>query len=75
MHSRRPVNLHLLPQPLQYLIAIAVAAAVMLAAWHVGHGRPAPGWLGPFMAVWTWLGPGLLAFFVARWLLHRGRKP
>ena len=72
--ARYSIDLRTLPRGLQYVIAFAVAALVMLLAWHVGRTRPTPTWLGPVQVVWTWLGPALLAFFILRWLIHRNRR-
>jgi hypothetical protein len=72
---RRTVNLRRLPTWAQYAIAIPVSAAIMFLAWRVGRDRPAPPWIGPFLSVWMWLGPGLLAFFIVRWLWRRIRRP
>ena len=74
MESRRSVNLRTLPLYVQYVLASAIAALVMAIAWKVGRDRPAPAWVGPTMAVWMWIGPGLLAFFVAKGLLNRIRR-
>jgi heme/copper-type cytochrome/quinol oxidase subunit 2 len=67
--KRRVIDLHSLPMWVQYLIAIVVAGLVAFMAWHIARSRPAPGWLGPSLAVWMWLGPALIVFFVVKRLV------
>jgi hypothetical protein len=71
--TRKRIDLHRLPQWAQYAIALTVAALVMFLGWRAGRNRPAPGWIGPFVGVWTWIGPALLAFFLVKWLVQRAR--
>jgi hypothetical protein len=71
---RRNVDLHRLPRAAQYAIALVVAGLVGWLAWSVGRNRPAPAWLGPVQAIWTWLGPALLVFFIVKWLLRKIRR-
>ncbi|HEY3705553.1 MAG TPA: hypothetical protein VGL22_10860 [Terracidiphilus sp.] len=72
--KRRTVDLHRLPVGAQYAIAIAVSVLVAFLAWHIGRNRPSPAWIGPFMSVWLWLGPALLAFFLVAAVFKRIRK-
>jgi heme/copper-type cytochrome/quinol oxidase subunit 2 len=73
--KRHVIDLHSLPMWVQYPIAVLVAGLVAFVAWHIGRSRPAPGWLGPSLAVWMWLGPALIVFFVfkrlLKWLIER----
>ena len=71
--TRIRVDLHRLPQWLQYAIAIVVSALVMWLAWRVGRNRPDPPWLGPFMYIWLRVGTFLLVFFIVKWLVNKIR--
>jgi hypothetical protein len=66
---RYRINLGKLSLWLRYAIAFAVAGCVMCFAWQVGHTRPTPPWLREALPVWLIVGPLLLVFFLARWVL------
>lgn len=74
--SRRAhVDLHRLPLWLQYVIAIAVAAAVMWLAWTLRATSPGPAWIREFLVpAWVTIGLLVLAGLAVRWLVRRLRR-
>jgi hypothetical protein len=47
--SKRQIDLTTLPQWLQYLIALAITAVVVVAAWIVGRDQPVPLWIEEYL--------------------------
>lgn len=70
--TRRRVDLGRLPRWLQYLIALAVVAVVVTAAWRSGGNRPPPAWAeGPVVTALGVLFLALLAIGLGSRLLRR----
>jgi hypothetical protein len=71
--SRKRVNLKTLPAWLQYLIALAVIAAVAAAAWIVGKDKAIPSWITNYLIPilgWSYIVLALCVIvsgFLKRW--------
>lgn len=70
--SRNKLDLHNLPQRLQYLIAAVVVAVVAGAGWYVGRDRPVPTWIKVYLIPGLgWLGLLLIVVAVIDWVRRR----
>ncbi|HJZ82517.1 MAG TPA: hypothetical protein VKD91_19290 [Pyrinomonadaceae bacterium] len=73
--KRDKINLHLLPTWLKYLISLSVIAVVVIAAWIVNGGRPAPNWmLHGLIPVLGWIYLGLVGYLIVYHVVRRWRK-
>jgi hypothetical protein len=73
--DRRPLDLRRLPRWLQYVIALAVVALVVAAAWAFGGDRPVPSWITGFVIpALGWLYVGLFIYFVLHAVASRLAK-
>jgi hypothetical protein len=70
---RKRVNLAALPLWSQYVVALAVAGAVIFPAWLIGRNRPTPAWLEVLQPVWMVVGPALIVLFVVKWVVKQFR--
>lgn len=69
------VDLKRLPRWVQYLIALAVTAFVVILAWHVGKDRPTPHWITAYLVpALGWIGLVLLVTGGIARLLERRRR-
>ena len=69
------INLHLLPSWLKYLISLAVIAVVVLGAWIVNGGRPAPNWiLHRLIPLLGWIYLGLAGYLITYYVVRGRRK-
>jgi uncharacterized membrane protein len=70
--SRKSVDLTRLPQWLQYLIAVAIIAVVVAAAWIVGRDQPVPAWIETYLIpALAWFGLILIVLVVVDWFRQR----
>jgi len=73
--NRDKINLNALPRWIKYLISSTVIAVVVVAAWIVNGGRPAPNWiLHGLVPVLGWIYLGLVAYLIVYHLVRRRRK-
>lgn len=71
-----PVDLHRLPWPLRYGLALLVVAAVVAAAWFIGRDDPVPRWINHWLVPvlgWTYL--ALIAIALGSAVRRRRRGP
>jgi hypothetical protein len=70
--SRKRVDLHRLPIWLQYTIALATAALVILAALTVGRNHPGPAWITDYLIpIWRWVGVAVLFSLILSWVAKK----
>ena len=63
--ERKRMDLDRLPTWLQYIVALAVTAVVVIAAWLVGRDNPVPAWIDNYLIPGLgWVGLCLIVVIV-----------